>query len=357
MGLRRQSERHPDSAPEKGFRPERLSVFIHSGSFFWRIFPGGLSRGPAVGEDRIQERNPRGAVLVRRGGGALSAGVIFAGLRVLPSCAVCDGLRAELPRSRRESVRNHSWSGGKRGAAVELCAVVQRRGSGTFTDSGTNIHSHGRRVCAGTDCGNERGATGSVPRGRSQHGEGPLPDDRGHFRGCGDTDPTGALARCTRDDGGRRSGGGGKERGERTVSRASGERCHRSVFLRGSPGGSGELCDSVRAVLRCGDDGENGSALFVAAPSRLYGGPIHRLCDDEEDCGTANVVSFRWGCDDLRDGGFAGFRSGADLGGGAHRVLPLDYVSDDFRAKHKNLGPLTKRGSSLLVMAIIGGAF
>src|SRR5712692_9193953 len=51
--------------PKKGFRPERLSVFIHSGSFFWRIFPGGLSRGPAVGEDRIQERNPRGAVLVR----------------------------------------------------------------------------------------------------------------------------------------------------------------------------------------------------------------------------------------------------------------------------------------------------
>src|SRR6266850_1672287 len=157
VGLRRQSERHPHPTSEKGFWAYRFSVFFYPGGIFWRVFPGGLSRRAGDGEDRIQERNPCGSFFVRRGGGALSAGIFFAGLRLLSFRAVRDGLRAELPRSRSKSLRDYPWSCGKRRAPAEFCAVVQRRGSSTFADSRTNVHSDGRRVCARADCGNERG--------------------------------------------------------------------------------------------------------------------------------------------------------------------------------------------------------
>src|ERR1700720_1592992 len=58
-----------------------------------------------------------------------------------------------------------------------------------------------------------------------------LLDDRRHFRGCRGADPIGAPARRTGNGRRRRSGGDGKERGERAISRASCERGHRAIFF------------------------------------------------------------------------------------------------------------------------------
>src|SRR3974377_2019517 len=67
VGLRCQSERHPDSPPEEGLRVNRFSIFVYSGCVFWRLFLGGFSRGPRDGRNRLQERDSGGPCALRRG--------------------------------------------------------------------------------------------------------------------------------------------------------------------------------------------------------------------------------------------------------------------------------------------------
>ena len=148
------------------------------------------------------------------------------------------------------------------------------------------------------------------------------------------------------------------EAGKRARSPAPGARRDRAVLLRGRAGGRGQLRDPLRAILCSRDGGKARGILLAVPPDRFHGGAFYRLRRLMKRISGAALAfccllagflcASWWLC--LHP---ASFQFGPWCCIGFFHSIMFPTI---FALSIKDLGPLTKRGSSLLVMAIIGGA-
>jgi len=81
--------------------------------------------------------------------------------------------------------------------------------------------------------------------------------------------------------------------------------------------------------------GAGRGGLLEVAPARVHDRTIRGFSDDEVHPGVAAAGRIRRGLFDLRRSSSGNHREHSDLRSGAHRLLPLDHVSDDLRAEHQ----------------------